>query len=203
MPARVRAVVFDVGNVLYQWSMRAMFAKRIPDVDDLNWFLCNVVTLQWHEQHDAGRSLVETIAERKAQFPDHAALIDVYAEHFSESIHAPVPGSIEIVADLAAKGVPIYGITNFGAEFWARFRPTAPVFDHFADIIVSGEEKMMKPDPAIFQLALARFGLAPGEGIFVDDRIENVIAAEANGFAGHHFDDAPALRTALVTLDLL
>jgi 2-haloacid dehalogenase len=199
----LRAVVFDVGNVLYQWSLRALFAPRIADVDQLNWFLCNVVTPEWHFQHDAGRPIAEMVAERKAEFPDHAHLIDIYATRFNESIFAPVPGSLELVDELAARKVPIFGITNFGADFWAGFRPTAPVFDHFTDIIVSGEEKLVKPDPAIYALALRRFGLLPGEGIFIDDRRENVIAAEANGFAGHHFSDATGLRRDLEHLDLL
>jgi 2-haloacid dehalogenase len=193
-PHPIRAVVFDVGNVLYQWSLRVLFASRIADVDALNWFLCNVVTQQWHFQHDAGRPIAEMVAERKAEFPDHADLIDVYANHFNESIFAPVPGALEIVDELAARNVPIFGITNFGADFWNNFRPTAPVFDHFTDIIVSGEEKLVKPDPAIYALALRRFELATGEGIFIDDRLENVEAGEANGFVGHHFTDAPTLR---------
>lgn len=199
----VRAVVFDVGQVLYQWSLRTLFAKLIADGDELNWFLTNVITNEWHFQHDAGRTLAEMTAERKAEFPDYAPLIDAYATRFNESIPGPVPGSIEIVEELAARSIPIFGITNFGAEFWAGFRPTAPVFDHFTDIIVSGEEKVVKPDPAIYHLALRRFGLAPGEGIFVDDRLENVEAGEANGFVGHHFVDAETLRAALESRGLL
>jgi 2-haloacid dehalogenase len=199
----VRAVVFDVGNVLYQWSLRVLFASRIADIDELNWFLCNVVTQQWHFQHDAGRPIAEMVAERKVEFPDHAHLIDVYANHFNESIFAPVPGALEIVNELAARRIPIFGITNFGAEFWAAFRPTAPVFDHFSDIIVSGVEKLVKPDPAIYHLALRRFGLTQGEGIFVDDRLENVEAGEANGFVGHHFVDATAFRADLARRELL
>ncbi len=202
-PPPVKAVVFDVGNVLFQWSLRALFAPRIADVDQLDWFLCNVVTQEWHFQHDAGRDVSDIVAERKAMFPKYAALIDVYANHFNESIFAPVPGSLEIVRELANRGVPIFGITNFGAEFWANFRVTQPIFDHFEDIVVSGEEKMMKPDPAIYALALRRFGLAPGEGLFVDDRLENAEAGSANGFIGHHFSDAATLRTALEQSGLL
>lgn len=199
----VKAVIFDVGNVLYQWSLRALYAPRIADIEELDWFLCNVVTQQWHFQHDAGRPIADMVAERKIEFPDYAHLIDVYATHFNESIFAPVPGTLEIVDDLATRDVPIFGITNFGAEFWAAFRPTAPVFDHFRDIVVSGEEKMMKPDPAIYRLALRRFGLEAGEGIFVDDRRENVEAGEANGFVGHHFTGAAGLRTTLAQLALI
>ena len=202
-PNTVRAVVFDVGNVLYQWSLKALFAKLIVDDDELEWFLANVVTPEWHFQHDAGRPLADMTAELKVEFPQHAHLIDAYVHRFNESIHAPVPGSLEIVSELAAHGVPIFGITNFGAEFWAGFHPTAPVFDHFTDIIVSGEEKLVKPDPAIYELALKRFNLAEGEGLFVDDRLENVEAAQANGLIGHHFIDAPTLRADLEARGLL
>lgn len=199
----ISAVILDVGNVIYQWSLRALFAKHISDADELNWFLCNVVTQQWHFQHDAGRPLAETIAERKAKFPAYAPLIDVYATYFNDSIFAPVPGTIEIIEALAARDVPIFGITNFGSEFWAAFRPTAPVFALFGDIVVSGDEKLMKPDPAIYRLALKRFGLAPGEGLFADDRLENVVAGEAEGFVGHHFIGAPTLQRDLEARGLL
>ncbi|MEQ1538608.1 MAG: HAD-IA family hydrolase, partial [Sphingorhabdus sp.] len=93
--------------------------------------------------------------------------------------------------------------TNFGAEFWDGFRPTQPIFDHFRDIIVSGVEKMVKPDAAIYQLALRRFGLKPGDATFIDDNLANVIAAQENGFVGHHFTDAATLRVGLVELGLL
>jgi 2-haloacid dehalogenase len=199
----VRAVVFDVGNVLFYWSLRVLFEKLIKDPRECDWFLTNVVTEAWHFQHDAGRPLADMVAERKTQFPDHAHLVEAYAARFNETIHAAVPGMAEIVSDLTTRNVPIFGITNFGAEFWAMFRPTAPVFDHFTDIIVSGEEKMMKPDPAIYQLAVRRFGLAPGEGLFVDDRLENAEASTANGFIGHHFKDAATLRIDLEQHGLL
>ena len=197
------AVIFDVGNVLYHWSLRALFAKLIADPAELDWFLAHVITEEWHFQHDAGRPLAEMVAERSTEYPAHAHLIHAYQARFNETIYAAVPGSLEIVADLAAARVPIYGITNFGAEFWALFRPTAPVFDHFADIIVSGVEKLVKPDPAIYQLALRRFGLGAGDAIFIDDRIENVVAAEAEGMIGHQFTDAATLRKYLTGFNLL
>jgi 2-haloacid dehalogenase len=199
----VRAVVFDVGNVVYHWNMRRLFAKLIHDVGELDWFLAHVVTEEWHFQHDAGRPLAEMVPERIAQFPAYADHINAYATRFVETIPGPVAGMIPLVETLSKGGVPIFGITNFGAEFWDQFLPTAPVFDHFTDIIVSGVERLVKPDPAIYALALRRFGLAPGEAIFVDDRLENIESAEANGFVGHHFKDAASLRSALNDLSLL
>jgi len=183
----VRAVVFDVGNVLYGWDIGLLYQKLIPDTARLRWFLDHVVTPQWHFQHDEGRPSAETVAELSAQHPDEAELIRAYVPRWLETISGPVPGMIEIVEALAAKEVPLYAITNFSAEFWPGFRASAPVFDHFHDILISGVERMVKPDPAIYRLALARFGLQPGEGLFIDDRIENVRAGEAHGFPGHHF----------------
>lgn len=199
----IRAVVFDVGNVLYQWDMRCLFSQLIDDQAELDWFLSHVVTQDWHFQHDAGRPLAEMVPERIALYPAYAAHIRAYATRFIETIPGPVPGSLALVDALHARGVPLFGITNFGTEFWDQFRPTAPIFDKFGDIIVSGAERLVKPDAAIYQLARCRFGLAEGEGLFVDDRLENVEAAEANGFVGHHFHNADALRTTLRALSLL
>ncbi len=201
--ATIRAVVFDVGHVLYGWDIRALYARLIADPVRLDWFLTNVVTPQWHFQHDAGRPWRETTAELAAEFPGEADLIAAYGPRWLETITGPVPGMLELVAELDDAGVPLYAITNFSAEFWAMFRPTAPIFDRFRDIVVSGAERLTKPDPAIYALALKRFGLAAGEGLFIDDRADNVTAGEAAGFPGHVFRDAVTLRTTLVVSGLL
>jgi 2-haloacid dehalogenase len=191
-------VIFDVGRVLFDWDLRHLFAKLIADERELDWFVTNVVTPEWHFQHDAGRPLAEMVPERKAEFPDQAALIDAYATCFNETIPGPVPGSLELVERLDAAGVPLFAITNFGHEFWEMFRPTQPVFDRFRDIIVSGTEKMVKPDPAIYRLAIERFGIDPAGALFVDDVAANVAGAESVGIAGHRFVDAATLERALV-----
>ena len=201
--SKITTVVFDVGKVLFEWDLRHLFAKLIADKTELEYFVTHVVTPEWHFQHDAGRPLAEMTAERTALYPKYKNEIDAYRTRFNETIPGPVTGSLEIVRELAERAVPLFAITNFGAEFWERFRPTQPIFDHFGDIVVSGVEKMVKPDPDIYALALRRFGLKPGEAIFIDDNHDNVVSARANGFAAHHFTDAEKLRRELVALDLL
>ena len=200
---KITTVVFDVGKVLFEWDLRHLFAKLIADKAELEYFVTHVVTPEWHFQHDAGRPLAEMTAERTALYPKYKNEIDAYRTRFNETIPGPVTGSLEIVRELAERAVPLFAITNFGAEFWERFRPTQPIFDHFGDVVVSGVEKMVKPDPDIYALALRRFGLKPGEAIFIDDNHDNVVSARANGFAAHHFTDAEKLRRELVALDLL
>jgi len=185
--APVEAVVFDVGRVLYEWDLRHLFAKLIADPAELEWFCTTVVTPEWHFQHDEGVPLGEMVPARKAEFPEHAHLIDAYAARFNESIPGPVPGSLDLVEALHSRGVPLYAITNFGAEFWPNFRATAPVFDRFRDVVVSGDEKLAKPDPAIFDLAEARFGHPRQAMLFIDDNAANIASAARLGWQVHHF----------------
>jgi 2-haloacid dehalogenase len=162
-----------------------------------------VVTEEWHFQTDAGRPLAEMVRERIAAFPDHAHLIEAYPVRFNESIPGEVPGTHAIVRRLAEAGVPLYALTNFGAEFFARFRPTEPIFELFADIVVSGEERCAKPDARIYAIAEARFGIPPGRLFFTDDNPANVASAAARGWQAHLFTDAVTLERELVARGLL
>ena len=197
------AVVWDVGRVLYQWELRHLFVRLIDDPAELDWFLDHVVTEEWHFQHDAGRPLAEMVPERQAQFPRHASLIAAYAERFLESIPGPVDGTHALVETLAVRGVPQYGLTNFGAEFWDMFRPTAPIFDLMQDVVVSGRERCVKPDPEIYALLEGRSGHAGSELFFIDDRADNVAAARARGWHAHQFTNAAALEAELSAQGLL
>ncbi|HNJ48803.1 MAG TPA: HAD family phosphatase [Novosphingobium sp.] len=201
--APVEAVVFDVGKVLIQWDLREIYRDLIPDPAERDWFVAHVVTPEWHFQHDAGRPLAEILPERIALFPEHEALIRRYASHFNESVPGPISGSMELAEELAARGVPLFAITNFGAEFWPDFHTRWPVFRHFRDVVVSGIEKLSKPDPAIYALAARRFGHDPSAMLFIDDNAANVTSARDCGWQVHHFRDAAALRTDLIARGLL
>lgn len=200
MPQPVDAIIFDVGNVLYQWDIRHLYAQLIDDPLELDHFVATIVTPEWHFQHDAGRPLAEMVDELTARFPEHATLIAQYVPRWLETIPGPVPGMIDLAERLALLGYPLFGITNFGVEFWDMFRPTAPIFDLFRDIVVSGAEKLVKPDPAIYHLAIARFGIDPARTLFIDDREDNVASAIACGLQGHVFRNIATLEAELATL---
>src|SRR5206468_3560630 len=113
---------------------RFLYERLIADDRALDAFLSTVVTRAWHFQHDAGRPFAETSAELIAQFPEHEALIAAWGPRFNETIPAPIPGMIEIVEQLDAAGVPLFGITNFSGEFWVPFRAREEaVFGRFRD----------------------------------------------------------------------
>ena len=201
--SKIDTVIFDIGNVLYRWDLRCLFDKLIDDPEELDWFLTHVVTPGWHFQHDAGRPFAAMVAERSREFPQYADHILAYSRRFPETIPGPVDGMLEIVRALAKRGIPLFAISNFGAESWAQFRPRAPIFDIFADIVISGEEKLIKPDSSIFELALDRFGRRAEQCLFIDDRQDNIEAAESVGMAGHHFQDAIRLESDLKCFRLL
>jgi 2-haloacid dehalogenase len=193
-----RAVIFDVGRVLFDWNLRFLYERLIPEGEALDAFLRDVVTPEWHFQHDAGRPFAETSAELAAQYPHHAELIAALSPRFSETIGPALPGMTDLVADLDAANVPLYAITNFSDEFWPPFRAReAAFFAPFRDVVVSGHEKLTKPDSAIYRLALDRFGLNPEEAVFVDDNAANVAGANAIGIHGLLFTGEPQLRADL------
>ena len=198
-----KAVVFDVGRVLFQWQLGALFAKMIDDREELGWFLANVVTEEWHFEHDRGRSLADMVPERIALFPQYEAHIRAYATRFNETVPGPVEGSHALVERLAARGVPLFCLTNFGDEFWQAFRPAQPIFDLFEDIVVSGVEKVAKPQARIYAIVEERSGRSGAELFFTDDNPANIAAAKARGWDAHLFTDAQSLEAQLVEAGLL
>ncbi len=201
---RITSVIFDVGNVLFGWDPDAFYRRRVPDEAALAAFLADTELYAWHEELDGGRDALEATAELCARFPGYAHLISDWSAHFGETITGPVPGVHRIVDELVDFGVPLFAITNFSADFWGPFHEKeAEFFRRFRDIVVSGAVKMLKPDPAIYHLALNRFGLAPGEALFVDDRAVNVDGARSVGMHAHLFTDAADLRRRLEDEELL
>ena len=198
------AVVFDVGNVLYGWDPESFLVRQIADDAARLRFIEDSGFYAWHESLDGGRPYAEAAAELEEKFPEYAALIAAWSDRFGETISGPVPGMPELVADLDGRGVPLFAITNFSADFWPPFHEKERAFfARFRDIVVSGEEKLLKPDPAIYYRALDRFRLRPADALFVDDRRINVEGALAVGMKAHLFTDAADLRTRLEAEGLL
>ncbi|HMJ93290.1 MAG TPA: HAD family phosphatase [Allosphingosinicella sp.] len=196
--AKPTAVIFDVGNVLYGWDPESFLSRQLADDEARLRFIEDVDLWSWHDSLDGGRPFDEAAAELSEKFPAYAELIRAWGDRFGETIGDPVPGVHEIVAELDARSVPLFAITNFSADFWLPFHAKEEAFfGRFRDIVVSGQEKLLKPDPALYFRALDRFGLRPSEALFVDDRLINVEGAEAVGMRAHLFTGAEDLRSRL------
>jgi len=190
-------VVFDVGNVLIHWDPRRLYRQLFDDPAKVEWFLAHVCHSAWNLELDRGRAYGEAIAERIAMFPEYAAEIRAYDEHWDEMVAGAVEGSVTLLERLRAAGVPLYAITNFSRTKFDHATKRFPFLLKFDGIIVSADEALVKPDPAIFELFLKRFGLSAPDCLFIDDSAANVESARKLGMAAHHFRDSETLETAL------
>lgn len=196
-------VLFDIGNVFVHWDPRRLYEKLIPDNKALDYFLANVVTLEWHSEHDRGRSFRDGADILIKQFPEHEFLIRQFDARWPETLGPVISGTVEILSELTAREIPAYALTNFPAEKWPLFRDANAFTTNFSGVLVSGEEGLIKPDPRIFELTIERFGLTPNSTVFIDDRADNVQAAEEMGMIGHLFKDPVTLRSFLEQIELL
>ncbi|HWA63373.1 MAG TPA: HAD family phosphatase [Caulobacteraceae bacterium] len=200
---RVKGVVFDIGNVIVRWNPRTLYARVFPDEAEREFFLTEVCTPQWHLAHDRGVTFVENRKPLLERFPEHAEAILDWERRWGEMFSGPIPETEAAIEALAARGVPMFGLTNMSHETDQATFAMSPAFRHLRDIVVSARVGLMKPDPAIFALSARRAGFAPDELLFVDDSQRNTDAAEAVGFAAHHFCDPAALWAALQAHGLL
>jgi 2-haloacid dehalogenase len=199
----VKAVVFDLGGVLIDWDPRYLFRKLLADEAAVEEFLATVCTPEWNAEQDRGRPFAEGVAELVERHPAHAAAIAAYAERWEEMLGGVIPGSVEVLAELRAAGMPLYALTNWSAETFVFARERFELLAWFDGVVVSGEERMIKPDPRFFRLLLERFGLAPESTFYVDDSEANVEAARRLGLDAVRFSDPRQLRRELVARRVL
>lgn len=199
----MRNVIFDLGNVLIEWDPALAFADAFTTRDAAEAWLHEIGFHDWNRAQDGGRSFDEGIAAARAEHGDRARWLEGYLAAFPVTIENPVPGSWEILEELAAQAVPLYAITNWSKESWPAAAELHPRLSLFRDILVSGQERLLKPEAAIYLRLLERNGLTAGESIFIDDSLANVEGARAVGLDAIHFIDASQLRAELVQRGLL
>jgi 2-haloacid dehalogenase len=188
------ALIFDLGGVVVDWSPRYLYDRLIDDPARRERFLGEVCSPAWHAQLDAGTPLREAVERRCAEFPDWSELIRAYADQWQDMFAGTIPGAVELLDELHARGTRLFAITNWPADTFPAARERFPSLRLFADIVVSGREGLTKPGAEIFRLALRRFGVRAGECLFIDDNADNVAAAERLGLAATRFVDVPTLR---------
>lgn len=195
-------VVFDLGNVLIGWDPRALYRPLFPDrEDEMEWFLANVCTHEWNLEQDRGRSFAEGVAlltgVHDARWHE---LIRAYHERWPEMLTGAIGGSVALLERLHALCTPLYAVTNWNQDTFQYARERYAFLSLFRGIVVSGEERVVKPDPAIYQLLFERHALSPGACVFIDDSRVNVEGARAVGMHGVLYQDAQQLEAALRAL---
>jgi 2-haloacid dehalogenase len=202
--SRRSIVIFDLGGVLIDWDPRHLYRKLFAgDEAAMEHFLATVCTHEWNRCQDAGRSFAEGARLLRAEHPEKAELIDAYGLRFDEMLAGPVAGSVEILAELQGRGIPLYGLTNWSAETYPAALKRFAFLRWFRGILVSGDVAVIKPDPRIFALLIERFAIEPQCAVYIDDVEANVAAAWPFGIHAIHFTKPAKLREELVGLGLL
>lgn len=194
----IRNIIFDFGAVLLDWSPEHLFKPYFNDDEKMRHFLTEVCPYSWNATVDAGRSTAEATAERVALFPEWEKEIRMYFGQWEKMMNGEIPGMREIVESLKKKGYGVYGLSNWSAETFVPFvRDKYPVLKLLDGYVVSGFEKVKKPDPRLYHILLDRYGLKADECLFIDDSPDNIAAGEALGIRGIVFSSPVELKERL------
>ena len=194
----VRIVLFDLGGVVLDWDPARLYSKIFEAPQERDMFLADVCTMAWHTRHDAGESFASNAKPLIAEYPHYEDLILAWGQRWFEMFDGYVDGTPDLIARLQARHVPLYALSNMPADPWEEMLDVFPLLRVFRHAVISGEIGMVKPAPVIYHHALAKMDDPdPAEVLFVDDRLENIEAADALGFLTHHFTTADGLEATL------
>jgi 2-haloacid dehalogenase len=197
------AIVYDLGGVLIDWNPRHLYRKLFADEPAMEWFLAEVCHGAWNEEQDRGRPFAAAIEEAAARHPAYRSLIQAYFDRWGEMVAGEIDGAVALLGELRDAGHELHALTNWSAETFPIARERFAFLDWFQTILVSAEVGLIKPDPAIFELLLARIGRPPAECLYIDDSARNVAAAARLGFDAIAFEGIGRLRAALERRGLL
>lgn len=201
--SHIDTVIFDLGGVLLDWNPRYLYRQVFVDEHEMEYFLTFICSNTWNLMQDAGRSMAEGVTELSLRYPDYAEQITLYHSRWLETLGAIKQDTLDILYQLQQRDFALYAITNFNQETFALCRQRYSFLDIFQDIVVSGEERLIKPDPAIYLRLLHKHQLNPAECVFIDDSKANILGAEQVGMQGIHFHSAEQLQQELQQLRLV
>jgi len=198
----IRHIVFDIGKVLIHYDPDLPFSRLIPDADERKWFFDNVCTAEWNVEQDRGRTWDEAEALLIAEHPDHTQNIRNFRRHWHEMVPHAYDDSVAVMEGLVDAGHDVTMLTNFASDTFREARERYPFLKRPRGVTVSGDVRLIKPDPAIYRHHAATFDLDPAASLFIDDSAKNVEGAKAAGWQAVLFTDAGTLKADLTGLGI-
>ena len=196
----IKNIIFDFGGVLLDWNPRYLYKSYFNNDEEMEHFLADICNGEWNIKQDAGRPFAEAVKELQAKFPEYAEAIQMYDDDWEKMLTCELPESIDLLKELKSMGYGIYGLTNWSAEKIGYAFANYSFFSLFDGIVVSGVEKVVKPDRKIYEILLERYSLKPGECVFIDDNQDNVDMAKVLGINAIRFDNIGNVKEHLETL---
>jgi 2-haloacid dehalogenase len=198
----INTIIFDFGGVLIDWDPRNMYRDEFEETTEMEHFLSEVCTGDWNLEQDKGRPLAEGTRILQDRFPEHAVKIKLFYDQWEKMIKGDIPQNVTLLRKLKEK-YKLYGLTNWSAETFPIVFKRFSFFKLFDGIVISGEEKLIKPDKKIFELILKRYHLEAKNALFIDDNITNIQAAKEMGFATIHVQEKTDLNSELYSLGMI
>ena len=196
----IKNIIFDFGGVLLDWNPRYLYKSYFNNDEEMEHFLADICNGEWNIRQDAGRPFAEAVKELQTKFPEYAEAIQMYDDDWEKMLKCELPESIDLLKELKFMGYGIYGLTNWSAEKIGYAFANYSFFSLFDGIVVSGVEKVVKPDRKIYEILLERYSLKPGECVFIDDNQDNVDMAKVLGINAIRFDNIGNVKEHLETL---
>jgi 2-haloacid dehalogenase len=193
----VAAAVFDIGGVLLDWDPRHLYRQLFDDPDEMADFLARICTADWHRAHDLGADTTRSCELLAREYPEYAAPIMAWAQRGEEMIAGQIDGTVAVLAELRAAGLPCFALSNMEADTYPVRRDRFAFMRWFDGAVISGIEGVAKPDQRIFEIMVSRHDLDPRRTVFIDDSPANVAAARALGFRAIRFVSPEELRNEL------
>lgn len=200
---RIQTVIFDLGGVLIDWNPRYLYRKLMQSEAEIEHFLSHICTPAWNAQQDAGRPFHEGVAVLIEQYPQDRELIEAYHQRWEEMLGGAIGESVEIFRQIKSAGLPVYALTNWYAETFPHAKNRFSFLHEFDGIVVSGEEKVAKPEARLFRILLERYKITASTALYIDDNADNIATARQLGLHAIHFQNAAQLRQALQELKVL
>jgi len=198
----IENIVFDFGGVLLDWNPRYLYEKLFDDNAQMEHFLTNVCNESWNVQQDAGRPLAEATVILQKQFPEFKLMIQRFYDDWEIMLKGEIPENTVLIDQLKNKKYRLFGLTNWSGETFPIALEKYMFLHEFEGIVVSGDEKMIKPDKEIYLLLLNRYKLKAENSIFIDDNINNITTANEIGFHTIHLNGNINLKHRLIELGI-
>jgi 2-haloacid dehalogenase len=200
----IETIIFDLGGVLIDWNPRYVYRKIFSDEAKMEDFLTNVTTMEWNEQQDAGHLIADATRELIAKHPEFEPEIRAYYDRWTEMLNGAIQETVDILTKVhEGKKYRLYALTNWSGELFPYALANFDFLQYFKGIVVSGDEKMKKPDIRIYDLILDRYEIDPKTAVFIDDNERNIKAAATTGLQTIHFKSPQQLAEDLVEMGIV
>lgn len=198
-----KAIVFDFGGVLIDWSPYHLYRKLLPSDEAVREFLEEIKFSEFNKKLDAGYPFSKMKVELLEKYPLQQELVRAFFDRWMECTGEALQPTVDIMREVKAEGYPVFGLSNWSTETFPLLRHRYPFLPELDDYLLSGMAGVAKPDEEIFRIFLQRVGRDADECVFIDDAQVNIDTARRLGFIGILFRDAPQLRSDLQELGIL